>query len=303
MSSRHAALAAAIALCFTGSTATASCGSAFCMVNTNWGVQGVWNVPGIRGDLRFEYIDQDQPRTGTHDVAVGEIPRHHDEVRTINRNVFATLDYGISDALGISLIVPWVDREHEHIHNHRGEALRETWNFSDLGDVRIVGRYQFATAPFDIQATRLGRNRPAGADAAAQRALEGARLGRGSGARGLGQRYVVAESRCHVCDHASGPGLRVRPVAAVPARQRRSARRGPLVRRRRQRAVLSGRSTKRSGAFGCECAMNRQRPAAFGRARVMNRRKGPPAGRPLFALQPARGTATCRAPCARGGRN
>jgi hypothetical protein len=126
------------------------------MVNTNWGVQGVWNVPGIRGDVRFEYIDQDQPRTGTHDVAVGEIPRHHDEVRTINRNVFATLDYGISDALGISLIVPWVDREHEHIHNHRRETPRETWNFSDLGDVRIVGRYQFATAPFDIQATRLG---------------------------------------------------------------------------------------------------------------------------------------------------
>jgi hypothetical protein len=153
MSSRHAALAAAM-LCATGA-AEASCGSAFCMVNTNWGVQGVWNAPGLRGDLRFEYIDQDQPRTGTRDIGVGEIPRHHDEVRTINRNLFATFDYGFSEALGVSVIVPWVDREHEHIHNHQGEQILETWKFSDLGDMRVIGRYQFTTDAHDAPATRV----------------------------------------------------------------------------------------------------------------------------------------------------
>ena len=101
MFNRRAALAAAVASVVASSAVDASCGSAFCMVNTNWGVQGVWNEPGFRGDLRFEYIDQDQPRTGTQNVAVGEIPRHHDEVRTINRNLFATLDYGFSEALGV----------------------------------------------------------------------------------------------------------------------------------------------------------------------------------------------------------
>jgi hypothetical protein len=136
--------------------ASASCGSAFCMVNTNWGVQGVWNEPGIRADFRLEYIDQDQPRAGTNDVAVGAIARHHDEVRTINRNVFATFDYGISDALGVSVVVPWVDREHEHVHIHRGERITESWKFSGLGDIRVIGRYQFATTPFDPQATRAG---------------------------------------------------------------------------------------------------------------------------------------------------
>lgn len=136
--------------------ASASCGSAFCMVNTNWGVQGVWNEPGIRADLRFEYIDQDQPRSGTSNVGVGAIARHHDEVRTINRNVFATLDYGISDAFGVSVVVPWVDREHEHVHNHQGEQLPESWNFSGLGDTRVIARYQFATTPLDSQTTRAG---------------------------------------------------------------------------------------------------------------------------------------------------
>ena len=156
MSARRAAIAAAsVTLLFTA-PAYGSCGSAFCMVNTNWGVQGVWNEPGIRGDLRFEYIDQDQPRTGTRDIGVGEIPHHHDEARTINRNLFATLDYGITEALGVSMILPWVDREHEHVHNHQGEALRETWNFSGLGDMRVLGRYQFATAAPDPAATRLG---------------------------------------------------------------------------------------------------------------------------------------------------
>jgi len=38
--------------------------------------------------------------------------------------------------------VPYVDRDHTHIHNHRGEKLIETWSFRDLGDTRIVGRYE-----------------------------------------------------------------------------------------------------------------------------------------------------------------
>lgn len=122
----------------------ASCGSAFCLVNTNWGAQGVWTEPGWRADLRYEYINQDQPRTGTRDVAVGEIPMHHDEVQTVNRNTFATIDYGFSNNWGVALIVPWIDREHDHIHNHHGEQIPESWSFSDPGDVRIAGRYQLS---------------------------------------------------------------------------------------------------------------------------------------------------------------
>lgn len=120
----------------------ASCGSAFCFVNTNWSLQGVWTQPGPHVDLRFEYIDQDQPRQGTHDVAVGAVPAHHDEVRTINRNVLATLDYGFDETWGITAVIPVVDRSHTHIHNHRGEQIVETWNFTALGDMRVVGRYQ-----------------------------------------------------------------------------------------------------------------------------------------------------------------
>jgi hypothetical protein len=142
-------LLAATAIAASAAAAHASCGSAFCLVNTNWGAQGVWTEPGWRADLRYEYVNQDQPRAGTQNVGIGQIPQHHDEVQTLNRNMFATIDYGFSDQWGISTIVPWIDRQHDHIHNHRGAQLPESWSFSDLGDIRVAGRYQTSFAQED----------------------------------------------------------------------------------------------------------------------------------------------------------
>lgn len=135
-------------------SALASCGTAFCNINTDWAVQDVWTEPGWRLDARLEYIDQDQPRSGTDDVAVGELPRHHDEVSTENLNFVATADYTFSPHWGVSVRVPVVSREHEHNHHHHGAVLRETWDFTRLGDVRVLGRYQFAGNP--IKGTAAG---------------------------------------------------------------------------------------------------------------------------------------------------
>jgi hypothetical protein len=122
--------------------AGASCGSAFCMVNTDWNLRGVAAEPGLTLDLRYEYINQDQLRAGTDKVAVGQIPRDHDEVKTINRNYLATLDYTFNDKWGVSATVPWVDRIHSHLDNDTGAPVPEQWDFSDLGDIRVLGRYQ-----------------------------------------------------------------------------------------------------------------------------------------------------------------
>jgi Putative MetA-pathway of phenol degradation len=143
---RHlAAFLVFCAIALAGSrAAVAACGSAFCMVNTNWNIQGVWAEPGTRLDLRFEYIDQDQPRAGSDRVAVGEIPRHHDEVSTLNRNWIATLDHMFSSAWGVSVSLPVAGRDHTHIHNHAGEQELEKWDFTRIGDVRVLGRHQFS---------------------------------------------------------------------------------------------------------------------------------------------------------------
>jgi hypothetical protein len=138
-----AALAAigAQTLILSGSV-QASCGSAFCTVNSDWTSETAIVEPGGTLDLRYEYINQDQPRTGTRNVGVGEIPMHHDEVSTSNRNYLLSYSYTFDSNWGVSVVVPFVSRNHFHIHNHQGEKVPERWTFDELGDVRLVGRYQ-----------------------------------------------------------------------------------------------------------------------------------------------------------------
>jgi hypothetical protein len=134
-------------------TAAASCGSAFCTVNTSWDAHGAWRDPGWSLDLRYESIRQDQPRHGISDVDVGEIRRHHDEVLTRNRNLLGTLDYTFNQDWGVNLQVPIVDRSHEHIHNHMGGQIPESWDFTELGDVRVMARRRLTTTEDDAAST------------------------------------------------------------------------------------------------------------------------------------------------------
>jgi hypothetical protein len=126
--------------------ASASCGAAFCAVNTNWNLQGLAAERGLRLDLRYEYIDQDRPMAGSNRVGVGQIPRHHDEVETVNRNYVGTLDYTFNDQWGVAATVPVSDRFHTHVHNHHGAQLTEQWDYTRLGDMRVLGRYQLQSA-------------------------------------------------------------------------------------------------------------------------------------------------------------
>ncbi|WP_019143117.1 transporter [Noviherbaspirillum massiliense] len=138
------------------SLAMASCGSAFCTVNSSWTSESAAVEAGSVLDLRYEYIHQDQPRTGSDNLAVGEIRRHHDEVSTINRNLLATYSHTFNSAWGLSVVVPVVDRDHLHIHNHQGGQIPERWDFTELGDVRVVGRYQLPYIGDPLKASTTG---------------------------------------------------------------------------------------------------------------------------------------------------
>lgn len=142
-----------LALALAAPGAHASCGAAFCMVNTSWNVQGAWTEPGLRLDLRYEYLDQDQPRSGSGKVGVGQISQHHDEVRTVNRNWLATADYTANRDWGVAATLPLLDRSHAHIHNHHGQQIWDSWNFTRVGDLRVLGRRQWHGE--SLQAQRL----------------------------------------------------------------------------------------------------------------------------------------------------
>jgi len=136
----HPAVVATAFAALLSGQAQASCGSAFCSLNTNWDVQGAVTEPGLRADLRYEYIRQDQPMSGSRKVSVGEIPREHDEVLTANRNWLPSLDYGGRD-WGVNLLFPLIDRRHDHLEG----GQTESWNFKEVGDMRILGRRRLAS--------------------------------------------------------------------------------------------------------------------------------------------------------------
>src|SRR5258706_15059172 len=127
--------------------ALASCGSAFCLINTNWDTHGAWSEPGWRLDLRYESIKQDRLQGGRRRVAIGEVPRDHDEVETVNHNWGAGIDYTFNPDWGINVSLPFVKRSHLHIENDdaTGTQTPESWKFSKLGDVRVLARYRLGT--------------------------------------------------------------------------------------------------------------------------------------------------------------
>jgi hypothetical protein len=149
--------------------ARAGCGSASCPIDThalNRPTQG-----GFTFDFSLQSIDQDQPRIGTRNATVGELPgEHHDEVRTLNRVATALVAYAPSDRLELSLTVPFISREHDHLassHEHaRGPAaehnsIPESWDLRGLGDVVLQARAKVAQTNFHVLG---GVKLPTGAD-------------------------------------------------------------------------------------------------------------------------------------------
>jgi hypothetical protein len=131
------------ALIATANLSEASCGSAICPLDTRSSY--ISEKGEVRLGYEFEYIDQDQPRIGTHKASVGEISGHHDEQRTINRMHRFLGTYGFTERLNLDLALPFISRSHRHIHNHNGgaEVIPEGWDFSGLGDLSAVARYAF----------------------------------------------------------------------------------------------------------------------------------------------------------------
>jgi hypothetical protein len=142
--------------------ASASCGSAFCMLNTNWSAQGVWAEAGARLDVRYETIDQNQLLQGKKSADATE--ENHREQNTLNKNLQTTMDYAFNETYGITINVPLVSREHTHFQVDAALHEKEVWSFSNLGDVRVIGRIQLSplTSLHDAYGINFGVKLPTG---------------------------------------------------------------------------------------------------------------------------------------------
>lgn len=152
-------------VCFASYNAHASCGSATCSLATHLDTLGLTATNGWQVDLRYEYIDQDQLRSGRHKVDPEFVDGEHTERYTKNNNYVLTLDYSANERWGLSLQLPYVQREHYHIFVDGTDLENETWKFDDLGDARILGRYLLSNDPNgheQISGLQLGLKLPTG---------------------------------------------------------------------------------------------------------------------------------------------
>ena len=137
----------ALTLLLVPTFAAANCTSAFCTLNTDWNAQTPWLNNATSLDLRMETIHQNQVRSGVNkSVATG----HDREVETINRNGWFGLSHAFTRDLNVSVQIPLVSRDHLHIHLHDGVLLPERWDFTRLGDVRVLAHVRLDDKPSSV---------------------------------------------------------------------------------------------------------------------------------------------------------
>ena len=131
----------------------ASCGQAFCPIETSSLVENPLGGGQLYLNFIYEYIDQDQPYIGTSSAHVGELPRAHDEQFTHNNTYKLTLDYGITPRLTVGVLLPFLDRLHQHLAHEEEEVgggglgdteivdITERWRYQEFGDMQVSTRY------------------------------------------------------------------------------------------------------------------------------------------------------------------
>jgi hypothetical protein len=134
---------ALISILLAAGPAVQACGACGCTLHSDWATQGYAIQPGFRFDLRADYFNQDQLRSGTKSVERGSLSFPNDQEiqeKTLNRNLTATLDYSPNADWGVALVVPTFNRYHATIME--GDTDPSFSRGNGLGDIRVVGRYQ-----------------------------------------------------------------------------------------------------------------------------------------------------------------
>jgi hypothetical protein len=130
-------------------TAQASCGSAFCSINTNWDEHSA-SQPGWSADLRFSYSRADTLRSGSKKISVDPTDpdsagEEVENLRTVNQIVTTNVNYTYNDNWGVMLSLPYIKRDHNHSIGDPNPALvgYESFHASSLGDIKLIGRYRW----------------------------------------------------------------------------------------------------------------------------------------------------------------
>ncbi|HYM26719.1 MAG TPA: transporter [Steroidobacteraceae bacterium] len=140
----HHAAAAALALVAAGwGERAAACASCGCTLSAD-AAMGYSALPGWRLSVEYDYIDQDQLRSGTRSVS-GVPDGSELEHDTLNRYVTGALSYTPDSSWNVTLLVPYVVRDHSTYGDFDSTRPLPPLSYSrssSLGDVKLIGSYQ-----------------------------------------------------------------------------------------------------------------------------------------------------------------
>ncbi len=152
---------ALVALTATPLTALA-CSSCGCTLNADWATQGLASGKGWRFDVRYDYFNQSDLRSGSDSVERGSIPlpsEHEVQQTTINRNTTFGLEYSPNANWGVSVLLPYFDRFHTTIGE--GDTDLSSSQSSGIGDLRVIARYA-GFSPDHTSGIQFGLKLPTG---------------------------------------------------------------------------------------------------------------------------------------------
>ncbi|MFC5472660.1 TonB-dependent receptor [Paraherbaspirillum soli] len=146
---------AALALTALSPGAAWACASCGCTLSSDWENLGFGGSSGLKLDVRYDYLNQNQLRSGTGTIspaAASQISNNGNpqEVEKFTRNNYLTLglDYSFNPDWGVNLQLPYIMRSHSTLGTASdgttpgdggGQYDSKT---SNVGDVKVIGRYQ-----------------------------------------------------------------------------------------------------------------------------------------------------------------
>ena len=130
----------------------ASCGQAFCPIEVSTITERPLLGRQLSLNFTYEFINQDQPYVGASSAHVGQLPRDHDEQFTRNNTYKLALDYGLTSRFAVGVLLPFLDRLHQHIAHEQEAApdsptgfetvnITERWRYQEFGDMQVATRY------------------------------------------------------------------------------------------------------------------------------------------------------------------
>ena len=126
----------------TSNTAHA-CASCGCTLSSD-AAMGYSALTGWRVSVEYDYIHQDELRSGTHSIST--VPDDSElERETLNRYITAGISYTPTANWNINLLVPYVVRTHSTYGDFDSEdppTDLSSSRSSSLGDVKLIGSYQ-----------------------------------------------------------------------------------------------------------------------------------------------------------------